>query len=155
MKGVRFALSLCFLLGGCGSHPSDASLRSTFIRNEGAFTQLIQMAHEDSQLTRIAPTFTWPDHPAGFTDQRWNVYRSLFRELRLQDGIGKLDNYGGIVMYASSLGMVNRGSAKGYAYSTRPVDPLAGSLDGPSPCAERNCVMFKPLKTNWYLFFER
>jgi hypothetical protein len=63
MKSVHFVLSVYFLLEGCGSHhPFDATLRSTVIRNERAFTKLVQMTHEDSQLTRIAPTFTWPDH---------------------------------------------------------------------------------------------
>jgi len=169
----RRALTLAagFLLFGvaCG-HPSDRSLAYNFYRNHALFSRLIQMAAAERSVVRIDSKFTCcptiyadPRVPRDLrsdgrlSNARWENYRALFRQLGLEDGISVLGSKR-VAFLASSVGIVNRGSTKGYIYSTVPPSPLVESLDdrSPGPCSvQRDCEVYKHLTGNWYLFFER
>jgi hypothetical protein len=116
------------------------------------------MAQEDSQMTRIAPDFTWPTgKEVPFSAKRWDEYRDLFRKLGIKDGIQRLDKGGGVMLIVNSTGMVGRGTAKGYAYSKERLEPIIDSLNMPMPrpcIGQKDCIAFRPLKNNWYLFYE-
>jgi hypothetical protein len=167
---ILAALGLFFIGAGCG-HPSDKSLASNFYRNQAAFARLVQMAATDSGVVRIAPDYTccpkvYASQPepqqgrpgeARLSDSRWEEYRTIFRQLGLEEGISNLGS-GGFAFLASSVGIVNRGSLKGYIYSAVPLTPILNSLDGrsPGPCSvKRDCDVYKHLTGNWYLFFEQ
>jgi len=52
------------VLIACGAHPADKALRDRFFREEASFNKLVQMAHEDSSMIRIAPEFMYPSDNA-------------------------------------------------------------------------------------------
>jgi hypothetical protein len=124
-----------FLAAACGDHPSDTELIRRFESNQPAFAQLITMSNEDSTVIRIASDFTrldsnwgWPrpDSLLGFSHDRWEQYRSLFRQLKLGSGLSRErlpDGSVVVFLIARSVGMVNRGTSKGYAYSEHPLAP--------------------------------
>jgi hypothetical protein len=151
------AVIIYLFLAACG-HPSDESLRVRFLQREASFDKLLRMAREDSQMSHIAPAFTWPTNKeVPFPTQRWDEYRRLFRELGIEDGIQRLDNDRGLILIVRSTGMLGRGTAKGYAYSTKQLEPVVDSLDTaiPQPCAgQKHCIAFKRLKNNSYLSYE-
>lgn len=140
-------LVICSLLLGCAPHPPDESLRVRFFQHEASFEKLV----------RIAPNFTWPENTeVPLSCQRWDEYRVLFRELGIEFGISRRDDVG-VMLIVNSVGMISRGTSKGYAYSTEQLDPIVASLDekGTQPCGRRkDCIAFKRLKNNWYLFYE-
>ena len=142
------------------SHPSDAALEEVFGRNEEKFNSLIHMSRADAKVVRIAPTFTWLDDNArwpraeselGFSVERWDEYRQLFKELGLKEGIQREPNGDVIQFIASSEGLLTAGSGKGYIYSTRELSPLYDSLNEPPPTEGK--YVYKRLKEHWYLFY--
>src|SRR5438132_1459524 len=88
-----FVVLLLLALLGCGLI-SDARLKGTFDKNRDEFSTLLHMANEDRHVARIDFHSTavdgdssWPRKEIGFSDQRWDEYRSLFRKLGITSGI--------------------------------------------------------------------
>lgn len=170
---VAILLTLILAIG-CDSlswnspHPSDQDLIKNFEKHEAEFNELIKMPNEDSKVIRIAYDFTrlednwgWPrpESEWGFPRQRWDQYRSLFKKLELRSGLSRETGQDGTVIYLTAFakGMVNRGSAKGYAYSENEQSPLFDSLDqNPIDPQKRkkHDVVYKKIKGNWYLSFD-
>jgi len=145
-------------------HPPDGSLIKNFQGHEANFDLLARMSQEDSDLIRIAPNFTWtqksaawprPESELGFSRQRWDEYRGLFRKLDLKSGIL---NYqpDQILFLASTKGLVTGGSSKGYAYSVKEPPLIVESLDNYSfkDSKKDMNIVYRKLKGNWYLFYE-
>jgi len=175
---MRFTLSLMVIIlvtsAACDpfnlnrAHPSDDSLIANFQRHEGDFDKLVTMSNEDSKVIRIAYDFTrlennwaWPrpDSELGFSKQRWDEYRALFDKLGLETGLSReSDSKRPIIfMYASSKGMVNRGSSKGYAYSEHELMPVFASLNqNPVEPTKRqkHDVVYRQIKPHWYLSYD-
>jgi len=170
---VTLALALLAVLGaivyaGGLFHrmPSDSELRNRFFQHESDFIKLVQMSDLDARVTLIRPNITyldtdasWPRKDIGFSEDRWNEYRSLFHNLNIDGGVTRRTDYPSSVfinVYAS--GGVLGSSDKGYAYSERPLTPAAKSLDVmPRDLYSKNkghAVVFEPVAPNWYLFRE-
>jgi hypothetical protein len=160
---------LSVILVGCDPvldlpHPSDDSLIRNFQSHEADFDVLAQMSQQDPNLIRIAPDFTWTDKSAawprpeselGFSNQRWDEYRSLFRKLDLKSGI--LNYQPDLILFlASTKGLVTGGSSKGYAYSVKEPPLIVESLDDYSFKDSKKDIniVYRKLKGNWYLFYE-
>lgn len=153
---------------GCGHHPSDVTLLRRFTANRAKFAQLVAMSNVDQRVVRIAQSFTrveggmaWPtwDLLQGISSERWAQYRALFRQLGLDSGLyrGRLpDGAPIVVLVASSLGIVNHGSSKGYAYSTGKVSPVFQSLDNQGAVMGDNGhgSAFRAIGDGWYLEFD-
>jgi len=145
-------------------HPSDDSLIKNFQSHEADFDQLARMSQEDFNLIRIAPDFTWtqksaawprPESGLGFSPQRWDEYRGLFRKLDLKSGI--LSYQPDLVLFlASTKGLVTGGSSKGYAYCVKEPPLVVESLDNYSFKDSKKDIdrVYRRLKGNWYLFYE-
>lgn len=165
MKHLLFSLVLLGGLIGQGCllgdrpHPSDDKLVANFEANEAEFNRLIEMCKEDSNMTRIADDFLWRvDHAGwpraesdwGITRERWNEYKKLFKKVGLDNGLvnqGKI-----ILLFANNRGLLTGGSSKGYAYLSEPPRRTFDSLDHSD---DHEGIDFRPLKGNWYLYFER
>lgn len=147
---LAFAVAMLLLIQIDCRHPSDASLAKRFYKHEAEFQELAAMARTDSRVGRIAPTFTRPENPTAFSEDRWNDYRSRFRRLGLDLGIMTGDD--SIWFLASGIGLLNRGSKKGYIYSLKPLAPCVPDLEKRRPDLPRYYIVYKPLKQHWYLF---
>lgn len=155
-------------LSGCsgeaaGTHPSDEKLAGIFWTNESDFAHLVAMSNTDSNVVRIAPEFTWlaqnvkwprPIEELGFTTDRWDQYRGLFKKLSLKEGLTRYPESGTILLIASSEGLVTGGSSKGYAYSTKRLPVVDASLDTYTPSPSSPGRVYKQLSGPWYLFYE-
>ena len=163
---VVLAFALVAAALDCGlsrSHPSDAALERVFFEKRGTFERLAKMAEEDRKVVRIAHDFTWledtvawprPNSKIGFSVERWDEYRTIFRELGLSAGTARNKDYPGILfLIASAEGMVTGGSDKGYAFSPVPLLTQQQSLDGLPPGSRSGVPSFKHLDGNWYLYF--
>jgi hypothetical protein len=143
--------------------PTDAELSQRLVDHRKDFEQLVAMAKADNELVRIAPDFTWttssvawprPDSELGFTPQRWDEYRHLFRALGLEAGILRpRDHRNTVYLLVQTKGLVTGGSTKGYAYSDTALEPRCNSLD--KPIAVHTEICFKPLGGMWYLYLEQ
>ena len=144
--------------------PTDSELAERFNRHRDLFNQLLAMARADSELVRIAPDFTWtrssvawprPKSEVGFTDDRWNQYRSLFDVLGLEAGLLQRPQDLPKVIYfmVQTKGLVTSGSVKGYAYAEAQLKPQCESLDRDRG-ASRYGICFRPLTDGWYLYLE-
>jgi hypothetical protein len=146
----------------------NPDLEPNFTQHVDEFEKLLKMAQQDSRVNRIATDFTWlgtssqwPREDLGFSNARWDEYRSLFKTLSLADGIVRtLDFPEAIFFLARSDGLCTGGSGAGYVYSSTPLTPISTS---PSEDLDKEArknpsrhyaYVFKPLKPNWYAFYE-
>lgn len=144
---------------------SDAALKSHFVKHRADFEKIVAMANEDARVTRIAPEFTWLDDDAawprknvGISEQRWDEYRRLFRQVGVSVGIWKNINPPRIFFPVVSEGLVPAGYTKGIVYSASPLSPTLKSLDEKPPDRywERGHVLvYKPIEDHWYMYFEQ
>jgi hypothetical protein len=152
-------------------HPTDATLIEDFPSKEPDLNKILQMSNQDAKVIRIAYDFTrlennwgWPrpESELGFSRQRWDEYRALFRKLDLPVGIERADQKDGVFVYfpVSTRGLGNgNGSGKGYAYLERELSPLLDSLDDESvrqfyerERPKNSVTLYRKLKGNWYLY---
>src|SRR6266478_690979 len=117
------------------------------------------MAEEDSQLTRIAPDFTWlvddvswPRPNVGLSPERWDSYRALFKETGASHGVFRRQGAPGVFLIASAEGIAGRGSSKGYVFARVPLEPILASLDGSVAGVKREALAYKRIEPDWYLY---
>lgn len=162
-------ISLCVALLSCGVFermPSDKGLIDKFLRNRSDFVNLIEMCAQDphvvvitSSYTRLDTDASWPRSNIGFSEQRWNEYRRLFRKLGIEAGISRHPDYPDAIfvnVYGAG-GAVGGGSFKGYVYSQSRLHPTADTLDKmPSKQYENDghAIVVKYLEKDWYLYRE-
>ena len=148
------------LVNDRAKHSSDSALEQVFRQHESEFNQLISMSNADAKVVRIAPGFTWldstvawprPEAELGFSKERWDEYRQLFKRLGIREGLARDKDGLTIEFIASSGGLLTNGSGKGYIYSTKDMNPLYDSLDNALPTDGKH--IYKQLKRNWYLFY--
>lgn len=152
-------------LAGC-NHPVDTNLEQVFFANGADFDHLVRMAQEDRHVIRIAQDFTWlaktsawprPESELGFSRERWEEYRRLFRKLGLTGGIVRSEDYPSVIFFmASGSGLATGGSEKGYAYSGDEPSPQLNSLDDAKrvhASVQTLHPAFKKLRDNWYLYY--
>ena len=156
---------------------SDLVLTERFLEQEPNFNRLANMAVEDSHVRVIGSSFLalvaadsglpiylnenepWPrpESELGFTRERWNEYRSLFKELGLESC--RTDKMADVIFFRASIDFGETDGAeqvvteKGYVYSPRAIHySLTDSLDRVE--SDRPAVFFKKLDDNWYLYYE-
>ena len=124
------------------------------------------MSNQDAHVTLIRPNLTyldtdasWPRKNIGFSDGRWNEYRRMFGKLNIDGGLTRRTDYpSSVFIDAYASGGVLGSSDKGYAYSEKPLTPVAESLDVfPRDLYNKNkghATVFKQLAGNWYMFRE-
>jgi hypothetical protein len=150
---------------GCERFPDpwpDANLEKWFSANRNLFDQLAMMAEADKNLARIAPTFfkvgnnnSAPIYQASplLDLNRWDEYRKLFRQLRLDNGILRLSDYpNAVLMIPLGTDPQNGLQSKGFAFSRDALSPTCKSLDKKSFRNSKGEICFKHLAGNWYLF---
>src|SRR6266404_6143785 len=157
-------LIMVLFLTGCNSpseshHPSDKQLLQNFQQHEADFNRLLRMASDDVKAVRISKDFTWldnnmswprPDSELGFSRERWDDYRKLFKELGLTAGITRREDIANVVFFvASDEGAALRGTEKGYAYSPQEPHPLVESLDRIEVPMRNMVPVYKRLKGAW------
>jgi hypothetical protein len=160
---ILLGLAAILAAAGCGllsSLPSDAELETVFAHRRQEFETLAAMAERDRSVVRIAPDFTWlendlrwprPDDQLGFSRERWEQYRSLFRQLHLEAGVARTESHPGVLfLIASAKGLVTGGSDKGYAFSRVKLASVDVALDR-VPRRE-GVPVFKHLDGDWYLY---
>jgi hypothetical protein len=148
-------LILLLLLVACGLKSEDA-LRQQFAQNKSAISQILEMQSQDPKVVRIAPTFTWldtdmswPRKNLGFSEERWEQYRVLFRKAKIADGI--VFRNGAVWYYVSSIGLAIGGASRGFVHSENPLTPVVASLD---QCVQKDGSCYVSLEGHWYLFQE-
>lgn len=166
--------SLLALVQAFKPNPTDLQslvnpdLEPNFKQHADKFEKLLSMAQQDSHVNRIASDFTWldssskwPREDVGFTNERWDEYRALFKTLSLPEGIVRTQDFPGAVFFiARSNGLCTGGSGSGYVYSIAPLSPNSASpLEALNFEARQNpskhyAYVFEPLKPDWYTFYE-
>jgi hypothetical protein len=115
-------------------------------------------------VQRIASEFTWlqnnagwprPESELGFSRQRWDEYRKLFKELKITGGLARSPQQQpiDIMFIASSYGLATGGSYKGYLYSTEEQSPIVDSPELEQAEMKNTRSVYKKLKGNWYIFY--
>lgn len=133
----------CLTLLGCDTKVSDPTLKGMLNDKRDQLTRLVQMANEDRQITRI--DFGYSSSP--LPTQRWNEYRSLFREVGIKSGLERSKDFPSVIFFwvdcsGSALDM----DCKGLAHCETPPTLIKNKLDyAPG-------VYFEPVSGNWYLF---
>lgn len=151
------AAVVLFLIGAGGVIPdrhTDNVMIQNFWKHEAKFNQLVDMSNEDAGLGRIAPTFIRPlsSGAAEISQERWDEYRALFKELDLRHGISR-GGEGSIGLEYWATGMVTGGSYKGYVYSENELSPIINSLDKPSIPVKSMVPIYRKIKDSWYLYY--
>jgi hypothetical protein len=168
-RGTLMALVLEFRPGPDDINSLDnPELESNFARNIDRFDKLRNMGEQDSRVIRIAPDYTWldgndqwPRDDIGFSEARWDEYRSLFKELALPEGTVRTEDFPGAIFFIAYVeGLCTSGSSAGYVYSAKALAPTTESpkeaLDAEvrKSADKHYAYVFKPLKANWYTFYQ-
>lgn len=112
-------------------------MEKTFQLHESDLNNLVGMSNEDSKIIGIANDFTrlennwdWPrpESEIGFSRQRWDEYRRLFKKIGTKYGINRGEE-GSISIPMSATGMATGGAQKGYSYISKKPSLVVGSLD--------------------------
>jgi hypothetical protein len=147
-------VSLGLLLGCNRALVPDASLRKVFYANRDDFSKLVSMSQQDRMLVRIKTDLTLMQTESGvkknvgLSVDRWQEYRVLFRKLGITEGLERPEAYpSAVLFYARCEGSAIDADCKGFAYSEKPLSPIATDLDSPRPGD-----VFEQLGPNWYLF---
>lgn len=160
---------LAGLLLSCDNeHPPDSRLIANYQSHEADFQKMIRMVKDDSNVVRISPDFTmlgdnykWPrpESELGFTKERWEEYRQIFRKLELEDGVAWYTIKKGPVLLLASVksrASNSGGSTKGYAFSTEPLSPVLESLDDvrfDGTTRHPKLPVYRKITDNWYLYY--
>src|SRR5438477_9114764 len=92
------------------TQPRDAVLEANFKQHEADLAVLAEMSQVDNKVVRITRDFTWLDNNAswprpeselGFSEERWDQYRKLFKEVGLEGGITR-EEHGEVVYFIFS-----------------------------------------------------
>jgi hypothetical protein len=121
------------------------------------------MSHEDPKVTRVAPDFTWlddnaswprPESQLGFTQERWDKYRQLFRTVGSDTGFSRTQfNHRGEILKIAleTSGLVTGGTEKGFACSViEPAKIVASNEDEGNKGSSG--WRFKHLDGCWYIY---
>lgn len=165
VKEVRSPPSVRLLLGcsamlflGACCLPSEKALSRKFHSHRSSVEKILAMASEDDHVTRIAPEFTWLEDDVswprsgsklGFSEEKWEEYRRLFKEAAVPDGIVRRDS--AVYFLVETCGIVGSGRTNGYVYSETLPSPILESLRE----LREEGTGYVPLEGNWYLFAER
>ena len=141
---------------------SDRAMIKRFSDHRDAMEKLRIMAAEDRKVIRIANDFTWiegnPNWPRplsmlGFSMERWEVYKTLFKKASIREGISRTQDLPDAIFFiASASGLVTGGSEKGYAFLPAVPAKVYDSLDKLPADSKSNIPSFKHLDGNWYLY---
>ena len=111
-------------------HPSDDSMISDFRQHQPQFDQAAATLDATGHIDRR------PLRDAGIDVQHVNRYRSA------------------TLLSISSWGIVPSGSAKGYAYSRKSLDPLTTGNTQRYAGATPDEIVFRHISGPWYIYFE-
>jgi hypothetical protein len=159
-------------------HPLDHAMIKNFQVHHNEFETLLDMIKNDHArgLLRVGENWTRPEDPAsiGISEERLGQYRSLFGGLGLESGVGNYwDDQRIVEFMASSVGLLNRGSTKGYCWLASPpqandsnvVEDLDAyvakkhehwrkSFEITGRALSDHFIVYRPLDGNWYLYYE-
>ncbi len=145
---------LAIILASCSKELAEDELRNQFNAHKTEMIQLKKMQLEDSHVITIAPTFTylannvsWPREDIGFSEDRWNKYRSLFNRSGVTNGISLQE------LPAKNdqiLCFFVKHSSRGFAYTESTPEQVKTKL---SECVFNSDLTrcFIPLEKNWYI----
>jgi hypothetical protein len=170
MKSILLTVSVCLLAAcaGCEIYGdmhkeviSDSDLEKVFQENRGDFEKIVQMSDEDSNVMRIAFDFTRvdgkesssDDSELGFSKERWDAYKTIFRRLRIEKGITRGED-GTIIFLAFTKGVFGSGITKGFMFTKRNTDCDVDSLDDLKRFRGRY-FLCKRLELSWYLYLQK
>jgi hypothetical protein len=133
----------CITLMGCDNKVSDSTLKGIVGAKRNQLARLVQLANEDRRITRIDFGYSSSSLPS----QRWNEYRSLFREIGIKSGIERKEDFPSVIFFwVDCSGSALDTDCKGWAYSETPLSRLKTRLDyAPG-------VFFEAVSGGWYLF---
>lgn len=170
LLGISFAflIILVFSIVYLFNNPltSDKKLTENFYNHQANFERLVKMADEDKNVMSVYKDsvalngyYYWrDDSQEGFSSNRWNEYKKLFKELGVPF-IHRVSKSDGIIQISSASIAVSDIDdyeriviSKGYAYSLKEPSPLVDSLDGMG--FKTQGTFYKRIDKNWYLFFD-
>jgi hypothetical protein len=163
---------ISLLWWGCGPHqPSDQSLEKRFYKQRPDLERLVAMMNEDSQMSRIAPDFTWrqdtvawprPESQWGISGKRWDEYREIFSRAGFADGTTRRG--ADVIVDVWSWGIVPAGISVGYLHCGQTRN---GYASGAPPCGEKRDsgtgmyghstsfgYRYKKITEDWYILEE-
>ena len=97
---------------------------------------------------------SWHDMGNTLSEARWEEYKSIFKHLKLENGMRSWGK-NGVLFISSSGGLMTGGAAKGYIYRPDDPTPLFDSLDGDPKDFPPNTKVYRQAENkDWYLFYE-
>jgi len=127
---VILASGILLMLWSC-TPPSIENLAHRFPAEKDDLEQILQMSDADSQLAVIDPNWlelrdgdrflTW-DKRSGISEDRWNLYRKIFRRHGITQGIRRNKKYGDAFIIVKSFGLLDNGYSNGYLYCSGDID---------------------------------
>jgi hypothetical protein len=138
-------------------HKPDDILLASFFKHRNEFEELHRMAAADTNLLRVDASRTDPPDAAsaGVSPRRVATYRKLLNRVGCPGGLMAFPARPGIRFIASSRGLLNRGSSKGFCYLEPPPAETVTNTDTDKSLKSGPYEVYRHIEGHWYLFFER
>ena len=132
---------------------SDAAMEAHFHQHREHFDQLVALiTKEDYMMSRVAIRIAdGSPHPV---QARWNLYRSLFREMGLSEGLERSEDGTIHLSYWEHRPLTGVWRERGYAYSKRQLAPIVASLDEIATDVARTQCVYRKISEYWYIYDE-
>lgn len=144
---------------------SDQSLIANFQRHRSSFEEIVRMMDEDSNVLSVYEEYvsikgnpTWRgEREEGFSTKRWLEYKALFARLGSRyiyraSKDGAITHIDAATVATAEVDGDTIVISKGYAYSTKLLQPSKDTLDDMDFSTTR--TFYRPIGDNWYLFFD-
>jgi len=153
-----------------GNQPTDESLDWQFSRQKSNLEHMAIMIFEDSNMTRIAPDFTWtrdsqdwprPRSEWGISKKRWDEYKRMFTNSGVTQGIRRPENSSdvqfiawerNIILARKSVGFIFCGHA-GAEYEHKAL-PCREEKDSGEKKEGHSELRYRKIAPDWYVYEE-
>ena len=155
MKLTCLGISAVFILG-CVKHPKDAALKASFQRNYPALSNIVIELKAAPRVERIE----W-DGTTMIVDSMQTNSPSLsgklvphFKAIGQPLLVRSVGDASQVLFYFSRRGLSVSGSMKGISYQETIPGRIVQDTDASSR-TNAPFTVFRPLQTNWFIFYSR
>jgi hypothetical protein len=156
MKLVPLLGIIALLLAACGKHPKDAALQASFRRNYLALSNIVTELKAVPKIERV----DWDGaavivgnsqtNPPLLTPKLVPHFKAIGQPLLVTSA----GNASQVWFYFSKRGLSVSGSMKGIIYQETLPSRIVQDTDASSR-TNAPFTVFRPLQTNWFIFYSR
>ena len=157
LTGITTFVFMCSVLIASCQLPSDSTMMKRFRAHQPELEAVAESVNKDVESGNLPKSFllSYRSDRDGWnlTPKQLMKYRPLLARCCPDCNLFRDEGSGAVMFLASSLGVMLKGSYKGFAYSRVSPKSVFPALDGGLP--PEDCKFhFRPITDHWYLYYQ-